>query len=63
MLTYSENIKRVEPNTRICTTERITCELSRCTCNDNACKYGFDASKSTTYCLHPDHMKFLMLAN
>lgn len=50
-----------EPETRNCTTERITSELSRCIGNNTDCKYGMSAGKTSTYCLHPDHKKFLML--
>lgn len=50
---------KVEPNTRICTTEPITSELSRCSKNNKECKYGLFAGKSSTYCMHPDHRKFL----
>ena len=49
---------QVEPDTSICSTERIAGEISRCSANRNECKYGLFAGKTSTYCLHPDHMKF-----
>jgi hypothetical protein len=49
--------------TRNCTTERITSELSRCLGNNQECKYGLPAGKTSTYCLHPDHKQFLIMAN
>jgi hypothetical protein len=49
-----------EPDTGKCTTERVTSALSKCSENNKECVYGFFASKSKTYCLHPDHRKFLM---
>ena len=58
MFTYSEKFKMVEPNTSLCATERIIDELSRCSINKIACKHGLYASETTTYCLHPDHLKF-----
>jgi hypothetical protein len=52
-----------EPDTRNCITERITSELSRCSGNNNKCKNSLYAGNTFTYCLHPDHRKFLMLSN
>jgi hypothetical protein len=51
----------VEPDTRNCTTERITSELSKCSENNQDCKYGLPAGKTTTYCLHPEHRVFLAI--
>jgi hypothetical protein len=52
-----------EPDTRICTTEQITGELSKCSGYVNKeCKYRFYAGKTCNYCMHPDHSKFLMLS-
>lgn len=48
----------VEPDTRICTTVRITSELYSCSENNYKCNYGLYAGKTCTYCLHPDHLTF-----
>jgi len=53
----------VEPDTRICTTEQITGELSKCSGDNTECKYRFYACKTCTYCMHPDHRKFLAFFN
>jgi hypothetical protein len=63
MQTLSSEILKVEPNSWICTTERITSELSRCSGNNKDCKYSLYAGNTCTYCLHPDHKEFLMLYN
>jgi len=63
MQTTGGSILKVEPDTRICNTERITSEVSRCSGNNNKCKYGLYADKTSTYCLHPDHRKFLTASN
>jgi len=63
MQIFAGDILKVEPDTKDCITERITSELSRCTGNKNECNYGLYAGKTYTYCLHPDHRKFLMLSN
>ena len=62
MQILSGEILRTEPDTRICTTEQITGELSRCSLNKQDCQYGLPAGKTSTYCLHPDNRKFLMLS-
>lgn len=49
---------KMEPDTSYCVAERITAELSRCTRNNNLCKYGLPAGTTSTYCLHEDHLKF-----
>jgi hypothetical protein len=63
MQTIGDEILQAEPDTWICTTERITSELSRCSKNNKECKNGLSAGKTSTYCLHPDHKKFLMISN
>jgi hypothetical protein len=63
MQTLDCEILQEEPDTITCTTERITSDLSRCYRNNNKCKYGLYAGKTSTYCLHPDHRKFLKLSN
>lgn len=51
-------LMKIEPDTSYCVAERITDELSRCTRNNNLCKYGLPAGTTSTYCLHEDHLKF-----
>jgi hypothetical protein len=63
MQILSGEILKVEPDTRNCITERITSELSKCSGNHNECNYGLYAGKTSTYCLHPDHKKFIILSN
>jgi hypothetical protein len=63
MQTFADEIIQVEPDAKICTTEQITSELSKCYGNNNECKYGLYAGKTCTYCLHPDHRKFLKFSN
>jgi len=63
MQTFSDEILQAKLDTKNCITESITSELSKCSENNNECKYGLYAGKTFTYCLHPDHMKFLMLSN
>jgi hypothetical protein len=46
-----------------CRTEEITSELSRCSQNFQYCQYGLSAGKSSTYCLHPEHLKYRMTTN
>jgi hypothetical protein len=62
MKTTGDGILQVESDTRFCATERITSELSKCFGKNKDCKYGLFAGKTTTYCLHPDHRKFLKLS-
>jgi hypothetical protein len=62
MQTLRGVISLIEPDTRSCTTERITSELSRCSGNNKECKYCFYAGKTCTYCMHPDHIKFLVFS-
>jgi hypothetical protein len=56
-------VLKSEPDMRFCTTERITSELYRCSINNKACKYGIFAGKTCTYCMHPDHLKYLKSSN
>jgi hypothetical protein len=63
MQTLGSDKLKLEPDTRNCLTERITSELSRCSGNYDECKYGLFAGKTCTYCLHPDHRKFLTASN
>lgn len=60
MLTHNNDVLREEPDTKVCKTERITSELSRCFRNNKACKYGLAAGKTSTYCLHPDNREFYL---
>lgn len=62
MLACYCEILRVEPDTSVCSTERIASEVSRCSFNKMECKYGLFAGKTSTYCLHPDHKKFLQIS-
>ncbi len=56
-------VLRVEPVMESCATERITSELYRCSRNNNICKYGLYAGKTSTYCLHPNNTKFVKLSS
>ena len=62
MQTHGGRMLLFEPDTKICTTEGITSELSRCSEKNYRCKYGFYAGKTCTYCMHPDHKKFHILS-
>ena len=63
MQSHCDESLKTEPETRNCTTERITSELSRCSSNNKDCKYGLFAGRTCTYCLHPDHRNFLVISN
>jgi len=52
-----------DPDMKICITERITSDLSRCSENNKDCNYGLYAGETFTYCMHPDHRKFLIVSN
>lgn len=58
MLKTDSELTLIEPDTCYCVTERITTELSRCSRNNNLCKYGLQAGTTSTYCLHESHLKF-----
>jgi hypothetical protein len=62
MPTYGGMMMPVEPDTKNCTTEVITSELSSCSERSNKCKYAFYAGEISTYCMHPDHNKFRILS-
>ena len=57
MQTPNEKLNDIEPDTRNCTTERITANFEMCW-NNKACKIGFSVGETTIICLHPDHIKF-----
>lgn len=58
MLERNSEPMKIEPDITYCVAERITAELSRCTRNNNLCKYGLPAGSTSTYCLHEEHLKF-----
>ena len=53
----------VEPDSRVCVTEQIASGLFRCAGNNKKCDYGLYAGETFTYCMHPDHRKFLTVSN
>jgi hypothetical protein len=52
-----------EPETGVCTTERIANELSKCVMNDFECENFISADKTYGYCTHPEHKTFRAISD
>lgn len=51
MQAIADEVQKIEPDTWLCSTDRVTSELSKCSNNNLNCKNGYPAGKTVTSCI------------